>query len=71
MIEIKQRLLKEIDNLTDEDLFITYDIIMKVRNKQEKNKTRSFKNYKKIRNILNKTNKSISDEIMELRDDRI
>jgi len=72
MVIIKKKLLAEIEKLDETDLFFAYNMMISNINihKNELSKKRRY-NYEFIRNILNKTNKSLGDEIIEMREDRI
>ncbi|OHD10378.1 MAG: hypothetical protein A2086_02275 [Spirochaetes bacterium GWD1_27_9] len=71
MLVIKERLLNEIEKLDENEMFFAYDVISNINiHKNNLSKKRKY-NHESIRNILNKTNKNLSDEIIEMREDRI
>ena len=67
MTLIKERLLNEIDKLDESSLFYAYDLLIKLNQiRQEKNSNKKF-HFLEIRKILDKTSKSLADDIVEMR----
>ena len=71
MTLIKERLLNEIDKLDESSLFYAYDLLIKLNQiRQKKNSNKKF-HFLEIRKILDKTSKSLADDIVEMREERI
>ena len=71
-MEIRERAIKEINNLTTNKLMTLYEIILSMKNSEkDANKGRISSAYLKVRESLKNLNGPLSDDIILMREDRI
>ena len=71
-MEIRERAIKEINNLNTNKLMTLYEIILSMKNSEkDANKGRISSAYLKVRESLKNLNGSLSDDIILMREDRI
>ena len=71
-MEIRNRTIKEINNLTANKLMTLYEIILSMKNSErEPNSDRRSSAYLKVRESLKNLQGPLSDDILMLREDRI
>jgi len=68
---VKERLIREIQNLTTEDIINVYEMVLDLKNKKPIPRKKKKPAYLKIQKILKKCPGSLSDDISSLREDRI
>ena len=66
----KDRLLKELENLSNSNILKVYDLVLTLKEK-EKTKVTSSKDYLRAREALKNCKGSLSDDIKEERKERV
>ena len=70
-MQVKDRLIKEIQDLPPEDLMNVYEVILDLK-EQKSTRLKDIKPaYLEVQEILKKCPGSLSDDISQLREDRI
>jgi len=67
----KERLLKEIETLSNSNILKLYDLVLTLKEQEEIKKEKSKKNYMHTRQALRNCKGSLSDDIKEERNERI
>ncbi len=71
-MEIKEKTIKELDNLNTSKLLALYDIILSWKSsKEEKKNYNNSKSYLEVREILKNINGNLSEDIILMREERI
>ena len=71
-MKIRERAIKEINNLNTNKLMTLYEIILSMKNSEkDANKGRISSAYLKVRESLKNLNGALSDDILLMREDRI
>ena len=71
-MKIRERAIKEINNLNTNKLMTLYEIILSMKNSEkDANKGRISSAYLKVRESLKNLNGPLSDDILLMREDRI
>ena len=70
-MQVKERLIKEIQELPPEDLMDVYEMVLDLK-EQKSTRLKDVKPaYLEVQEILKKCSGSLSDDISQLREDRI
>ena len=67
----KERLLRELDALSNRDILKVYDLVLTLKEQDETKEVKSTKNYLRVRDALKGCSGSLTDDIAEERDERI
>ncbi len=71
-MKIKEQTIKELEDLGSSELMKVYEMIISLKTKQEKYKTKKGQPaYLRVRNALKQFKGSLSEDILLLREDRI
>ena len=70
-MHVKERLIKEIQELTPEDIMYIYDLVLDLRKQREQPVKTERPAYYRVQEILKKCSGSFSNDIHILREDRI
>lgn len=70
-MQVKERLIKEMQNLPPEDVLNLYEMVLDLKKQESAPTTRKKPAYLEVQEILKKCSGSLSDDISRLREDRI
>ncbi|MFH0924252.1 MAG: hypothetical protein V1872_01245 [bacterium] len=71
-MKIKEDAIKELDTLEPSELMMVYDIILSIKSKRPKYISKDrLPAYMKVRNALKRCKNSLSEDILQEREDRI
>jgi len=70
-MQLKDRLVKEIENLPPEDLMDIYEMVLDLKEQKKARPKDAKPTYLEVQEILKKCPGSLSDGISRLREDRI
>jgi len=70
-MQTKERLIKEIQNLSPEEIVNLYELVLDIKRKREQVSREEKRSYLKVQEILKKCRGSLSDDIRQMREDRI
>ncbi|MDY7033584.1 MAG: hypothetical protein SVY10_16955 [Thermodesulfobacteriota bacterium] len=70
-MHVKERLIKEIQKLTPEDIMNVYELVLELNKQKPSRSTRAIPAYFQVQEILKKCPGSLSDDINSEREDRI
>ncbi len=70
-MQVKERLIKEIQNLPPEDLMNVYEMVLDLKEQKSTRAKDAKPAYLEVQEILKKCPGSLSDDISQLREDRI
>ena len=67
----KDRLLKELENLSNSSILKVYDLVLTLKEKEKTKRVTSSKDYLRAREALKNCKGSLSDDIKEERKERV
>jgi hypothetical protein len=70
-MKVKERLIKEIQDLPPEDLMNVYEMVLDLKEQKNTRLNDAKPSYLEVQEILKKCRGSLSDDISQLREDRI
>ncbi len=70
-MQVKKRLIKEIQDLPPEDLMDVYEMVLDLKEQKSTRSKDAKPAYLEVQEILKKCSGSLSDDISQLREDRI
>jgi hypothetical protein len=70
-MQVKERLIKEIQDLPPEDLMDVYEMVLDIKEQKSTRSKDAKPSYLEVQEILKKCPGSLSDDISKLREDRI
>jgi len=71
VIQIRERLIKEIQTLSPEEIVNIYELVLDIKRKRGKLAKKEEPSYLKVQEILKKCKGSFSEDIRQMREDRI
>ena len=70
-MQLKDRLIEEIENLLPEDLMDVYEMVLDLKEQKSTRRKDARPAYLEVQEILKKCPGSLSDDISKVREDRI
>ncbi len=70
-MQVKERLIKEIQDLPPEDVMNVYEMVLDLKNQKSVPSTGKKRAYLEVQEILEKCRGSLSEDISLLREDRL
>ena len=70
-MQVKERLIKEIQDLPPEDLMDVYEMVLDLKEQKSTRRKDARPAYLEVQEILKKCAGSLSDDISKVREDRI
>ena len=72
MMKVKEKAIKELENLNPNELMMVYELILSFKGRQPKQRSKTdLPIYRKVRNALKQCKGALSEDILAAREERV